>query len=483
MIFQLSSPWVPVSENNLALRQVCTTGDTSLLNNPSCLHQLDNKEDWGNISFSQEVNKYLQLYPDTQHVDIYLHDLNGCIRGKRITINNLLALEQGAYFPLSVYAMDIDGHVVEQSGLGQSVGEPDRICLPVPNTLRPCARDPHHHAQLLLTMKNLDGSPCSVEPRAILNKIVDKFHALGLYPVVAAELEFYLVEKKCSNTTPCEPTQCFQVDVSAPHTHILEEIEQHARRQQLPLSGIVTEAGSGQYELNFRHSNQVVSACENVLAIKRLTRQVAEKYSYTANFMAKPFTDLAGNGLHFHVSLQNKNGHNIFSESLEDSDSMMKQALSGLLTLMPASMAILAPNVNSFRRLRKRIDQPMFSSWGYNDRSVALRLPCCERINQRIEYRMAGADANPYLVMAMILSGILYGIENPVLYLTEQPNNSETFETIPLFQKEALESLKKSHYLSSLLGHDFLNLWTCCKMDELSKFETTVTNLEYTWRT
>jgi len=428
-------------------------------------------------NFLEEVKDYLTKYPNTQHIDIYLNDINGAIRGKRISVESLFSLNQGCYFPLSVYSMDMHGRVLEHDQHDGSSDEPDRLCLPVKGTLRPCARDPQHHAQLLLTMMNPDSSSCILEPRTILENVLSKLHQKGLYPVVAAEIEFYLT----SNHTSDEGSSgCFQLDASSRHTRFIDDIEALAHEQYLPLTGIVAEAEANQFELNLRHSDKVVEACENVLAIKRMTRLVAEKHGYNANFMAKPFAHLAGSGLHFHISLCNSRGDNIFRSPSEKPNCIMRRCLAGMLSLMPASIAIVAPNVNSYRRLRKSLDEPLFGSWGYNNRSAALRIPCSDDNNRRIEYRLAGADANPYLVMATILTGMLYGLEKS--HEHSLPPACAESSDIPLFQQLAIENFRQCDYLTTSLGKEFSQIWISCKTSELANFESMVTPAEGAWR-
>ena len=204
------------------------------------------------------------------------------------------------------------------------------------------------------------------------------------------------------------------MDAPERHHALLSDIERHARLQNLPLTGVVAEAASGQYELNLHHSRRVLEACDQIMALKRLTRQIAEQHHQHACFMAKPCAHAAGSGLHFHISLQNEHGENLLTGAPGELSDNMQQAMAGMLALMPASMAILAPNINAFRRFRPGMHVPLRASWGHNNRTVALRLPCADSANQRIEYRLAGADANPYLALAVMLGGLLHGLEQPL---------------------------------------------------------------------
>lgn len=420
--------------------------------------------------FAKEVARYLARYPDTRHVDIYLTDTHGIFRGKRIAIAALDTLARGCYFPQSVYTMDKKGNVVSRCENDNADDEPDNLCMPVPGTLRPCAQDPRYHAQLLLMMRNPDGDGFEYDPRYILEKVLAKFHYHGLYPVIAPEIEFYLIDPQQQHQ---QDAGCFHLSLSAAKTAFVEELETMAAAQNLPLSGVVCEAEPGQFELNLHHSHDVVTLCENVLALRKLSCAVAEKRGLQANFMAKPFSALAGNGLHFHISLNNIHGENIFSADEGELNEMTRLCLAGLLRLMPASLAIMAPGVNGFRRLRKRIDTPIFNAWGFNKRSAALRIPCSDKANRRIEYRLAGADANPYLVMATILTGMLYGLEQVNDHAL--PGILATAPALPLFQQDALTVFGECDYLKAALGSEFSRYWIQSRLLELSTFESIVT--------
>ena len=333
--------------------------------------------------------------------------------------------------------------------------------------------NPQHNAQILLTMKDSDDKPCPLEPRAILQNVLARFHQHGLFPVIAPEIEFYLTGHERHDA---QNQGCFHMDTSSAHAALFDELEQLAHLQRIPLTGIVAEAESGQYELNLKHSHRVVEVCDNVLALRRLTRYVAEKHGLQANFMAKPFGELSGSGLHFHFSLNDSRGDNLFASPVNALNSMMRLCIAGQLALMPASVAILAPGVNAFRRLRKNLTEPVFNSWGYNTRAAALRIPCSDDSNRRIEYRLAGADANPYLVAATILTGMLYGLEN--IDEEELPEPHQDHPDLPLFQQEAIETFARCQYLTDSLGDAFSEQWVACKLSELDWFERIVTREE-----
>lgn len=446
-------------------------------------------------AFQNEVHAYLERHPETQYVDILLNDLNGVFRGKRIPFANLTKLEKGCYFPASVFAMDILGNTVEEAGLGQALGEPDNICIPVEGTLIPSAADPQHLAQVLLTMRNQDGTPFDVEPRNVLNHLWQQLRNRGLFPVVAVELEFYLVDKKRDAEgfiqPPCAPgsdernmqSQVYSVDNLDHFSEVLSEIDTIAKQQGIPADGALAEASPGQFEINLHHTRNVLSACDHAVQLKRLVRQVAENHGMTATFMAKPYEEYAGSGMHVHISVLDAADHNAFACDDGSNSPLLKRALAGMIDLMPASMALLAPNVNAYRRFLPDAFVPLQASWGHNNRTVALRIPCGDIDSHRIEYRVAGADANPYLVMAAILAGMLHGIDNQLPLPPAITGNGHEADgnPLPIRQSDALYEFEQSTPLQKLLGERFGFVWHSCKHHELMHFERLITATEIDW--
>ncbi len=446
-------------------------------------------------AFQLETKAWLERHPDMQYVDILLNDLNGVFRGKRIPVAGLAKLEKGCYFPASVFAMDILGNTVEEAGLGQTLGEPDNLCIPVPDTLIPSASDPDHIAQLLLTMRNQDGTPFDVEPRNVLNHLWQQLRKRGLFPVVAVELEFYLVDKKRDAEgyiqPPCAPgseernmqSQVFSVDNLDHFAEVLRDIDALAKLQGIPADGALAEASPGQFEINLHHTRDVLKACDAAIQLKRLVRQVAENHGMTATFMAKPYEEYAGSGMHVHISMLDAADHNAFATDDGSDSPLLKRALAGMLDLMPASMALLAPNVNAYRRFQPDAFVPLQASWGHNNRTVALRIPCGDLENRRVEYRVAGADANPYLVMSAILAGILHGLDHQLpLPPPVQGNGHEAAGiSLPIRQSDALYEFEQSRALQKWLGERFSRVWYSCKHHELMQFERLITATEIDW--
>lgn len=461
------------------------------INRPSALkkyiHTAALKNDVDGVTqkkrFIEEVEAYLKQYPNTQHVDIYLCDLNGHLRGKRIDIGCLRNLTKGCYFPLSVYAMSLDGKVIEETGLGKYIGEPDHLCEPILGSLQPHPIDSEHNAQLLLSMKDDHGTDCVYEPRNVLKKVLYQLHDKNYYPCIAAEIEFYLHPLSETGNVEETMTQCFDINTSDYYQNILNEIEAIAKRQRIQITGIVSESSSGQYEINLQHTTDVLTLCDQIMLLKRTIKLVANKHGLRANFLAKPDMHKAGSGMHFHMSLLDHNQQNIFSLSQGNIADALLKAVSGLLLLMPDSMAILAPNLNSFRRFKLGHHVPLEANWGVNNRNVAIRIPCSDQENQRLEYRVAGADCNPYLAVATILIGTLHGLTHQ-LDIPKQAHQlklKSEHVLLPTEQMQALKLFKANQLLTEYLGKAFVELLCTVKQAEYQSVYSQITAIEKNW--
>ena len=294
--------------------------------------------------------------------------------------------------------------------------------LPVPGSLAPVPWAGPGAAQVLGLLYELDGSPCAVDPRHVLRNVVSKLASDGLYPVVALELEFYLLDAERADSGKAHPPILPETGRLAERTQVysladldgvsgfLAEMESVCAAQSVPLGGASSEYAAGQFEINLEHVDDPVLAADHAILLQRAVKGIARKHGVAATFMAKPYPDSAGNGLHAHVSILDDAGQNIFDDGSDQGSELLQQAIAGMLALLPESMGIFAPNVNSFRRFGPNLYVPTGRTWGYNNRSVSVRVPVGDAKARRLEHRMAGADANPYLVLAAILSGIHHGL-------------------------------------------------------------------------
>jgi glutamine synthetase len=256
-----------------------------------------------------------------------------------------------------------------------------------------------------------DGAPYMGDPRHILMQVVSRFKAAGWRPVVAAELEFSLVTwdrdipaHTCPSPVGSGPVggNTYGLDVLNHHRQMMEDLRVACEIQDLPFDGVVKESAPSQYEINMQHVDDPVKAARQIIMMKRLIKGVAAKHGLIASFMAKPFENEAGNGMHVHCSVLNEKGINIFDDGTDKGTPLLHQAIGGCLTYMAESVAIFAPTYNAYRRFQKGCHAPTFPSWGYENRTVAIRVPASSPISRRLEHRVAGADANPYLLFAAI---------------------------------------------------------------------------------
>lgn len=448
---------------------------------------------------ADEALNFLERHPDIDSIDVLISDLNGVIRGKRIPREKLPSVyTDGIYLPASVFALDINGNTVEATGLGLASGDSDRICRPVPGTLMACPwlRD-GRQAQLLTTMTETDGTPFFADPRQVLAGVMKRFGREGLTPVVAVELEFYLVDRQRNELgmiqPPCSPangerasqSQLYSISELDEYADFLEDIHSAARAQSLPLDTALKECAPGQFEINLIHCDDVLKACDSAVLLKRLIKGVALNHGFEATFMAKPYGLEAGNGTHVHLSVLNEAGHNIFAADDENplGTARLQQAMAGLLALMPASMALFAPNLNSFRRFQPGLYVPMAPTWGYDNRSVALRIPAGPNAARRLEHRVAGADANPYLLLATLLTSIEHGFNQT---LTPSPAiTGNAYDQCPPSLtnswQQALDLLEGSEVLAAGLGEHFVHVFLANRRAERDQAMQAVSKLEYDW--
>ncbi|MEH6452726.1 MAG: glutamine synthetase family protein [Psychromonas sp.] len=440
--------------------------------------------------FENEITDFLQKWPDIEFIDLIFTDVNATPRGKRIPISALPKVVKGIYLPVSTISLNIVGSVVEEAGLGEAIGEPDNICFPVQGSLAPTAKN--NVGQLLLTMMDEQGDkPNRLSIRNILSDLVDKLHSRGQFPMIALELEFYLLDRKRaadgSIQAPINPvknnremkTEVYDVNGLDDYEDFLSAFNAQAKRLNLNTSGMLIESAPGQFELNFNHQNDVLNACDQVIYAKRLIRQVATQFDFDVTFMAKPFADEAGNGKHIHISVVDQQGDNLLSDKAGNESPLFLQMMAAMLDMIPSSIALLCPSINSYRRFSTGMYTPVKANWGKNHRGVALRVPSSNGQNRRIEHRIAGADVNPYILTAVVISSVLASEHFTALQCP--PALDEKSNTFPLRMPEALEQLLNNELLNEYLTPEFLTLYKVCKESELAQFEKTITTLEVDW--
>lgn len=447
----------------------------------------------GMTNDAERAERFLAENPAIEAVEAFIVDVNGIARGKRIPRRRVAEiLTKGVAMPRSTYALDIWGLDIEGAGLALGTGDPDGISMPVWETVAPVTWLSRPIAQVMLGMRDSDGSPFYADPRNVLADILARFTARGLTPVVATELEFYLIDPMPTAAAPLRPPftgdsdwrrrqpQVYAIAELNDYDPIFADIAAACALQNVPADTALRENGPGQYEINLTHVPDALMAADHAVLLKRIIRGVARKHGLDATFMAKPYGDRSGSGLHVHVSLLDGEGRNVFVGEGEQPQDILLHAVAGLIGAMPDSMAIFAPHANSFRRLRPGSHAPSYASWGFDNRAAAVRVITAPKIATRIEHRVAGADANPYLVLAAILGGMLDGIETqrrapPPL---SGDAHTEAMEQLPTNWDSAVARFAESSFAESCLGARYKNLYRCCKVQELAKFRLRVTDVE-----
>ena len=437
---------------------------------------------------------FLDDHPLIDTVDIILPDIGGIPRGKRFDIGELdSALAGDAVFSSTLYALDTTGANVDRSGLVWEEGDADRPIRLDPRTLAPVPWA-ESRAQIIGGLDDFDGQPFFGDTRALLARVAEGFAAHGLAPVTALELEFYLLDPDLcpagmgrvpvSRRLGRRSRECevYSFDRLTEVDAFLDTLRHYCTAQGIPAKGAVSEFAPGQFEVNLRHVSDPVTAADHALLFKRCVKAAAEATGYRACFMAKPFEETAGSGLHIHLSLVDGDGQNVFARG-EAGEQLLRQGVWGLQQLMSESMLVFAPNANSYRRLQPLSYAPTAPTWGINNRTVALRVPAGPAIARRIEHRAPGADANPYLATAAMFAGVLFGLEHQGDPGPPMTGNAyaKARRTVPTNWAEALLAFERGSKLDGYFGERFKKLYAACRRAEFDRFEARVTALDFEW--
>ena len=428
-------------------------------------------------------------------VDLLLADANGVLRGKRVPATALEKVyASGVCLPMSLVAADIRGNTVEETGLGYDIGDEDRICRPLPGSLRPVPWSPGPALQLMLEMEDGDGGWFEAHPRRVLQRVLSRFAALGLTPVLAVELEFYLFDRLADADGRPQPvldpasgrrndsTQVYSIDDLDQNADFIDAVARACRAQRIPADTAVAEYAPGQFEINLGHRADALAACDDAVLLKRVIKSVARQHGALASFMAKPLAGQAGSGMHLHVSLLDRDGRNVFACTPEAPADALRHAVGGLQASARDNLLLFAPHANSYRRFVANAFVPLNDSWGFNNRTVALRIPHSDPANTRIEHRIAGADANPWLVAAAVLAGILHGLEqrpDP-----GPPVTGNAYEQFPMHTphwRQAIGDFLASDFAAHWYGGQFRHVYGQQKRRELLDFDALVPDLDYAW--
>jgi len=448
-------------------------------------------------SLSKELAAFMKANPECRYMDAFAADINGILRGKRIQLDEFGSLfGKGSNFCAASMLMTTKGESSDNVVYGNHDGDPDISSVAVAGSLAPVPWASLPTAQCLLELHEFDGTPNVLDPRNVLRETLRPLKDMGLNPVMATELEFYLVEHDGESFKPRLPRipgsklpqdgiQYANFDDLNDVEPFLVDLDVFCKAQNIPAGAALSEYSPGQFEVNLAHVNSPELACDHAVLLRRAVKAAARKNDLTATFMAKPFKHYAGSGLHMHISLLDDAGNNVFSGHSKDGEfsDMLRHAIGGLALAMPESMAVFAPNANSYRRYAPHFFVPATPNWGPNHRDLSMRIPASSQKNRRVEHRVAGADANPYLVVAAVMAGIHHGIANQCDPgpMTQEREDTEYNVTLPVRWGEALDTFEAGRILPEYYGTEYHRVFGICRREESDKFHSEISNKDYAW--
>ncbi|MCL4776500.1 MAG: glutamine synthetase family protein [Gammaproteobacteria bacterium] len=447
----------------------------------------------------EEFEQLHAAWPDLRQVELLFPDINGILRGKRCTLDEFRALARdGLPFPASGLILDSRGMLVDGLPHGSQDGDPDHPCFPVPGSLLPVPWAQRPLAQVLMGMQQADGRAHVADSRQRLAAVLERFADLGLRPVVAVEFEFYLLEDPQGEQPQLRHGRVpgTMRRAAGPRAYSIEDLQEldglfdairsACDAQRIPAGSVVSEYGAGQFEVNLRHVDDALLACDHAVLLRRLLRGVAAREGLAVTFMAKPFAAADGSGMHVHVSLLDTAGRNVFALRPDDDRSHaapLRHAIGGMLAVLPESQAVFCPNANSYRRIRPGCFAPVAADWGVNHRGVAIRIPVSDAASLRFEHRVAGADCNPYLAVAALLAGVHHGIVQRLEPPPGVPEGAQAGVVASLSRRwePALDAFDAGRILPGYLGEAFCRLYSTARRFEAEAYHAQVPGLDFDW--
>ena len=451
-------------------------------------------------SLPAELRSFLKKYPGTDCMELLITDLPGVFRSKRIRGKEFAKVfNDGFCLPGGTVLLDTLGNTIPDMPWSGHDGDPDIVAKIVAGSLAPVPWAKKPTAQALYRFYLPNGEPFFADPRTVLERAMKPLQKMKLKIVMAAELEFYLLDARTDRPTPKTSLvpgigrpqpgpQVYHPDDLWDIENFLNDLNDVCAAQNVPAGTTTSEFAPGQFEINLHHIDDPVLACDHAVLLKRTIKAVARQHGFVACFMAKPFEEDSGSGLHVHMSLVDANGKNYFSQGKEKMASApysarLRHAVGGLRITMTDAMAVFAPNANSYRRLRPEMFAPVEPNWGANHRNVAIRIPVSDEKNLRFEHRTSGADANPYLVTAAIIAGVHHGLKNrcdPGRMVSE--GEVITLKAkLPNRWNAAIDKFSRSKVLPGYLGREYCRLYVLNRRYESRCFHNVISNADFDW--
>jgi glutamine synthetase len=412
-------------------------------------------------------------------VECIVGDIAGVARGKAMPASKF-AHQERFYLPNSIFLQTITGDWADNpSG---AFTEPDMILTPDFSTATAAPWTADVTLQVIHDVTDQSGNPVQVAPRNVLKRVVDLYRQRGWRPIVAPEMEFFLVARNIDPNQPIMPPmgrsgrraaakQAYSMSAVDEYGRVIDDIYDFAEAQGFEIDGILQEGGAGQVEINLNHGDPVHLA-DQIFYFKRLIREAALRHDCFATFMAKPIEGEPGSAMHIHHSVVGiDDGRNIFSDLQGRETPAFMHFIAGMQKHLPAAVALLAPYVNSYRRYVPDFAAPINLEWGRDNRTTGLRVPISSPEARRVENRLAGMDCNPYLGLAASLACGYLGLieaENPRAECLGDAYISE--DELPLTLGDALDLMEDSAPMREVLGEEFIAVYQAVKRNEYKEF-------------
>ena len=428
-----------------------------------------------------------------EEVECLVPDMAGIARGKILPAERFVQgmKTNGLRIPEAVFVQTVTGDyppTADDSVI--SPATPDVFLVPDPDTIRVVPWYPEPTAQVICDAYHFDGRPVEISARQVLLSVLKQYREKGWEAVVAPELEFFLVDVNTDPDYPLEPPvgrsgrretsrQAYGVDAVNEFDPLFEEVYDFCEAQGIDIDTLTHEAGAAQMEMNFNHGPPLLLA-DQAFLFKRTVREAALRHKVYATFMAKPMQGQSGSSMHVHQSVADlKSGKNLFGRKNGGDTQLFRTHIAGLQKHLPAAMPLLAPNVNSYRRLTPYSDAPINTHWGYDNRTTGLRVPHSEPEARRVENRVAGADANPYLAIAASLAcGYLGMTEKLEPRPPVEGSAYRLAHSLPRTLYDSLNRFNASKSLKAILGETFIDAVTLVKDSELLAYQQVISSWE-----
>ncbi|MDA7964274.1 glutamine synthetase family protein [Ruegeria sp.] len=409
-------------------------------------------------------------------------DLNGQMRGKRVPPDYASKLDKGAVrLPFSALNVDLWGADIDGSPLVFESGDADGVLRPTDRGPVPMPWLETTTALVPMSLYDDTGTPFSGDPRHALSAVLDRYAQRGWQVIAATELEFTLLD--ASGPQPQPPLHpatgrrlhgeaVLSVAEMDAFDAFFTDLYDGCAAMGIPAQTAISEAGIGQFEINLNHQNALRCADDTWL-FKALTRGLARKHGFTATFMAKPYAQDAGNGMHVHFSVLDAEGRNVFDDGGPEGTDTLRSAVAGCLAAMPASSVIFAPHGNSYDRLIPGAHAPTGASWAYENRTAAIRIPGGAPVARRIEHRVAGGDINPYLMLAAVLGAAMIGIEDGMQPPAPITGNAYEIEGVPQLAPDlpkAIAAWDSDPLIARIFAPDLIRNLAMTKRQEITRF-------------